>query len=63
MNFLKELFNKKHAANLDYNEARLYVMKGGDLRRFKAAEIERLKELALNTRDIKFYDILDKVRV
>lgn len=62
MNFFNSLLKATLTQAIDYNEARSYVMKGGDLRRFSKPQIERLKELALNSRDNDFYDILDKVR-
>lgn len=43
---------------MPYNEARLYVMKGGDLLTFTNAEIVELTETALNCRDNVFYDNL-----
>lgn len=43
---------------MDYNAARSYVFKGGDLRTLTKAEIVELTETALNCRDGVFYDKL-----
>lgn len=49
---------KEPLKTLDQQAA--YVRKGGDLRVFKPAEIVRLQEFALDIKDVRLYDYLEK---
>lgn len=43
---------------MDYNAARVYVFRDGDLLKFTKAEIVELSETALNCKDGDFFDKL-----
>lgn len=60
MNLFNEFLRGKSARKLDYNEARTYVKKGGDLGRFSVDEVRQLQDKALNARDNEFFDSLER---